>query len=518
MAGVRIGGLVLAAAGTLLLPLTAAPPAAAEGPILGGATAASVKDSYLVTLKDGRTGTDGVATQARALAGRYSGRVGRVYSRTVRGFQASMSEQRARRLAADPAVATVERDSAVHALDVQPNPPNWGLDRIDQTRLPLNGSYTYDTKAPGVTAYIVDTGILTTHADFGGRAVSGRDLVDNDDDATDCNGHGTHVAGIVGGAAHGVAKGVKLVGVRVLDCSGSGAVSGVVAGLDWVAEHAVRPAVANLSLGGGTSATLDAAIKRAVAAGVTVVVAAGNDGKDACGGSPARVPEALTVGATTRADRRADYSNYGTCVDLFAPGSDVTSDWIGGANATRSASGTSMASPHAAGAAALVLAAHPQDTPAQVATALTGAADAGVVGNPGTGSPNRLLFTTDGGSPAAPAPCAPASSAAKAAFGSWQTVSSKIKISGCAGTAGAAATVTVDVSVPWRGGLVLDLVAPDGSVQPLKGFDLFDFATDLKASYPVDLAGADRDGDWTLRATDYWPGGQGTVNSWTLAL
>ncbi|POM23217.1 Extracellular serine proteinase precursor [Actinomadura rubteroloni] len=511
----RVRSLVLTAAGALLLPLTAAPPALAEGPIVNANAAAPVKGSYLVTLKPGASG--GVAPAARALAGRYSGRVGHVYSRTVQGFQALMSPERARRLAADPAVQAVEQDVKVHATDVQQNPPSWGLDRIDQKGLPLNGSYTYATKASNVTAYIVDTGILTTHSDFGGRASSGHDFVDDDNDATDCNGHGTHVAGTVGGSTYGVAKGVKLVAVRVLDCKGSGDTSGVVAGLDWVAQHAVKPAVANLSLGGGVSATLDAAIGRAVSAGVTVAVAAGNDNANACNSSPARVPAAITVGAMTKTDRRADFSNYGSCLDLFAPGDGIVSDWIGGANATRTASGTSMASPHVAGAAALVLAAHPGDTPAQVAAALTGAAGTGV-GNPGASSPNRLLFTTDGGSPPPSAPCAAATSTGKVTFGAWQAASSPVEVAGCAGAAGTDGKVTVDIDVPWRGGLVIDLVAPDGTVRSLKGFDLFDFASGLKTTYTADLAGISREGTWNLRVTDFWLGSQGTVNSWTLNL
>ncbi len=214
----------------------------------------------------------------------------------------------------------------------QANPPSWGLDRIDQRALPLNSRYTYSGTGAGVTAYIIDTGILTTHQDFGGRASSGRDFVQNDNDAADCNGHGTHVAGTVGGTAYGVAKAVKLVGVRVLDCAGRGSNSGVIAGIDWVTANAAKPAVANMSLGGSASTAVDTAVKNSIASGVTYGLAAGNESRNACSSSPSRVPEGITVGATTKNDARASYSNYGDCLDLFAPGTDITSAWYNSAD------------------------------------------------------------------------------------------------------------------------------------------------------------------------------------------
>jgi subtilisin family serine protease len=292
----------------------------------------------------------------------------------------------------------------VTATDTQ-TPATWGLDRIDQRNLPLSNSYTYPTGASNVTAYIIDTGMRLTHSQFSGRAVSGYDAVDGGS-ADDCNGHGTHVAGTVGSTTYGVAKLVRLVAVRVLDCSGSGTTSGVVAGIDWVTAHhmAGRPAVANMSLGGGVSSALDTAVANSIADGITYAVAAGNSNANACNSSPSRVAAAITVGATTNADARASYSNYGTCLDLFAPGSSVTSAWFTSDTATNTISGTSMAAPHAAGAAALYLAANPTATPSAVRDALVNAATTGIVTNPGTGSPNRLLYTVDGGTSAPPPP------------------------------------------------------------------------------------------------------------------
>ena len=282
----------------------------------------------------------------------------------------------------------------------------WGLDRIDQRDLPLNNSYTDGTEGAGVHAYIIDTGIRATHAEFTGRIGNAYDAVTAGGTANDCNGHGTHVASTVGGTTYGVADKVTLHAVRVLSCAGSGSNAGVIAGVDWVSRNAIRPAVANMSLGGGISSALDTAVSNAIASGITFVLAAGNDNQNACNYSPARTASAITVGATTNTDARASYSNYGTCLDLFAPGSNITSAWISSDSATNTISGTSMASPHVAGAAALRLAATPTATPQQVRDAIVNSATAGKVVNPGTGSPNRLLFTNSG-SPEPPPPPPP---------------------------------------------------------------------------------------------------------------
>lgn len=390
---------LLAVAGTVLAMTTAGPAAAApDGQILNAASPTAVKDSYIVVLADTPNLRErGVPAIARQLASRNGGAIKYVYQSALKGFAVTMTDSHARRLAADPAVDYVEQDQTVSIAATQTNPPSWGLDRIDQRNLPLDASYSYPTTASNVHAYIVDTGIRFSHNDFGGRATSGRDTVDNDNDATDCNGHGTHVSGTVGGSAYGVAKGVQLVGVRVLDCSGSGTNSGVIAGVDWVTANAIKPAVANMSLGGGTDTSLDSAVRNSIASGIPYAIAAGNSNANACNSSPARVAEAITVGATTRTDARASFSNYGTCVDIFAPGENITSAWYTSDTATNTISGTSMASPHVAGAAALYLSANPGATAQQVRDALVNVSTPNKVTNPGSGSPNRLLYVDQGG-------------------------------------------------------------------------------------------------------------------------
>lgn len=386
-AGIAIA---LAAAAPATAAVTSLTPDQAPAPVAG----ALIEDSYIVVLKDGDVAKAEVRSTASDLVKKYGGEVRHSYTNAVRGFSASMSPGQAEQLEADPSVAYVEQNRVMTATDTQSPVPSWGLDRIDQAELPLDDSYTYGNSGAGVTAYIIDTGILTTHQDFGGRAVSGTDTVDGDDDATDCAGHGTHVAGTVGGSEYGVAKDASLVAVRVLDCGGSGTYDGVIAGIDWVtADHAAgEPAVANMSLGGGFSQAVNDAVAAAVADGVTFALAAGNDyAADACEGSPGSTPEAITVGATEDTDARATYSNIGTCVDIFAPGTDITSAWYTGDTDENTISGTSMATPHVAGAAALVLGDNPAATPAEVGDALTDGALTDVVTDPGTGSPNLLL-------------------------------------------------------------------------------------------------------------------------------
>ncbi|MBB2934531.1 subtilisin family serine protease [Amycolatopsis bartoniae] len=375
-----------AAVATIAAVATSAPAMAKEGSIVGAGGADAIKDSYIVVLKD-------TASPVDALAAKLGGVVHKKYTTALKGYSATMSESQAKRAAADPAVAFVEQNRTFHITATQSNPPSWGLDRVDQRNLPLDSSYTYSTTASNVHAYIIDTGINLTHSDFGGRAKSGYDFVDNDSNATDCNGHGTHVAGTVGGSTYGLAKGVQLTAVRVLDCSGSGSYDGVIAGIDWVAQNAVKPAVANMSLGGSASSSVDSAVRNAISAGVTFAIAGGNDNANACNYSPARTAEAITVGATTSTDARASYSNYGSCLDIFAPGSSIKSDWIGSTTATNTISGTSMATPHVTGAAALYLATHTTASPATVRNALVAAATTGKVTSAGSGSPNALLYT-----------------------------------------------------------------------------------------------------------------------------
>ncbi|MDX3656779.1 S8 family peptidase [Streptomyces sp. ID05-26A] len=366
------------------------PTAIAEQAVLPGAGAQAVEGSYIVVLKDG------ARTPASALASRYQGNVKHTYSAALNGFSVTgMSERQARRLAADPDVQFVERNTFATIQATQSN-PTWGLDRIDQANLPLSKSYTYPNTASNVTAYVLDTGIRKTHSEFEGRASDGYDFIDNDAVAQDCQGHGTHVAGTVGGKTYGVAKKAKLVGVRVLDCNGSGAWDGIIRGIDWVTANGKKPAVVNMSLGGsGTNSSLENAVRRSISAGFTYVLAGGNSGQDACNFTPARTPEAITVGASDRTDKRSIYSagssNHGKCLDIWAPGSDITSASHSNDTGTRSMGGTSMASPHVAGAAALHLSANPSATPAQVRNALVGAATPNKLTDIKTGSPNLLL-------------------------------------------------------------------------------------------------------------------------------
>lgn len=325
------------------------------------------------------------------------------FSKGLKGFVATLPDGAVAKVRNDPIVDFVEQDQ-IATINVTENLPTggWGLDRIDQVDRPLDTLYHYSGTGTGVKAFIIDTGIRASHQEFGGRVVSGYTAISDGNGTNDCNGHGTHVAGTVGGTTWGVAKGVTLVPVRVLDCTGSGAYSGVIAGIDWVANSNLRPAVANLSLGGGTSAALDAAIAGAVSKGVTVVVAAGNSNADACNYSPSRAPSAITVGATTSSDARASYSNYGSCLDIFAPGSSITSAWNTSDVATNSISGTSMASPHVAGVAALVLEGKPSSSPASVASFLTSSASLNKLTSIGAGSPNRLVYSLAAGVPVEP--------------------------------------------------------------------------------------------------------------------
>ncbi|MFD5711698.1 S8 family peptidase [Streptomyces pharetrae] len=389
---VRLAAITSLATAALVGGLTALPAQAApaEGTVLAAGSPTAIKDSYIVTLERG-AGFKAASGQGKDLIEEYGGSVRKTFGSALNGYTATLSATEAKRLAADPAVAAVEQNQRVSIDATQSNAP-WGLDRIDQTSLPLSGTYTYpDSAGTGVTAYVIDTGVRITHSQLTGRAVNGYDAVDGDTTAQDGNGHGTHVATTIAGSTYGVAKKAKIVAVRVLNNSGSGTTAGVIAGIDWVTKNHSGPSVANMSLGGGVSTTLDTAVRNSIASGVTYAVAAGNSNANASSFSPARVAEAITVGATTSTDARASYSNYGSALDIFAPGSSITAGWHTSDTATNTISGTSMATPHVAGAAAVYLAGHPSATPAQVASALTAGATTGKVTSPGSGSPNRLL-------------------------------------------------------------------------------------------------------------------------------
>ena len=379
----------------LLAGLATAGPAAAEpvGPIRHVPGATPVKDSYLVIVKDGA-----VADTAGALTRRHGGAVKAVWQHAVRGFAVSMTTDQATRVAADPRVSFVQQDSVVSALDTQTPTPSWGLDRVDQRHRQLDGRYTYPATTPAVSVYVIDTGVRLSHVNFLGRQVAwGTNTLDANN--TDCRGHGTHVAGTAGGTVHGVAKNVRLVAVKVLGCDGSGTSASVVSGVNWVTANAARPAVANMSLGSrGGDPAIDAAVRGSIQAGITYVVSAGNDNADACGTSPGRVAEAVTVAATDINDIRSGFSNFGPCVDFFAPGTGIVSGWHTGDLATAPLDGTSMAAPHVTGAVATYLTVNPGATPDNVQAALAAASTPWKVVNSGAGTPNNLLHVPPLGS------------------------------------------------------------------------------------------------------------------------
>lgn len=354
-------------------------------------SAKKIPDQYIVVFEKSVDDVDAVAEE---LSLKFRGEKKHVYRKALKGFSVKLNENKALELSADPRVAWVEEDSEVTLSATQSN-ATWGLDRVDQRDLPLSDSYTYNTTASNVTAYVIDTGILASHDDFGGRVRSGYSAISDGRGSSDCNGHGTHVAGTVGGSTWGVAKSVNLVAVRVLDCNGSGTMSGVIAGVDWVtSDHAAgSPAVANMSLGGGASSSLDTAVNNSINDGITYVVASGNDNADACNYSPARVAAAITVNASTSSDARASFSNWGTCTDIFAPGASITSAWHTSNTATNTISGTSMASPHVAGVAALYLSGNTGASPSTVWDAIRDSSTLDKISSAGSGSPNRLVYS-----------------------------------------------------------------------------------------------------------------------------
>ena len=399
----HIAWLAAGAVAALVLPLSATPAQAASSsdspaPVRGTDRAEAIRGQYIVVMK--QDAPKGSVDDAKRDARSQGGRILFSYDHALSGFAATLPQRALDAVRNNPHVDYVEADQRVSLSSTQSG-PTWGLDRVDQRNLPLSSSYTYNATGSGVTAYIIDTGILASHTDFGGRVAGGYTAISDGNGTTDCNGHGTHVSGTVGGSTYGIAKSVTLKPVRVLDCSGSGSDSGVIAGVDWVTGNKSGPAVANMSLGGGVSSSLDTAVQNSINAGVTYAVAAGNDsGADACNGSPSRVGPALTVGSSTSTDARSSFSNIGSCLDLFAPGSSITSDWDTSTTATNTISGTSMATPHVTGVAALYLQGNPSASPATVAGAIVNGATSGVLSNVGTGSPNKLLYSLlDGSTP-----------------------------------------------------------------------------------------------------------------------
>jgi subtilisin family serine protease len=471
--------------------------------------AQAAEDTFIVVLRE-HILTTSVTSQ-------YDVSVRHTYSSALNGFSATMTAQKAAQLAKDPNVAMVQRNQTHVISDEQTNVPTWGLDRIDQRSVPLDQTYFYSTDAKDVHAYVIDTGIRATHQTYEGRVGNGFDSIDNDTEAQDCHGHGTHVAGTVGGDRYGVAKKVKLHGVRVLNCKGSGTTESVVAGVDWVTKNAIKPAVANMSLGGGPDAVLDAAVERSVASGITYAIAAGNSNQDACGHSPASAPSAITVGATNRDDSRAAFSNWGRCVDVFAPGSGILSAFNTSDTATQTASGTSMASPHVAGAAALHLAKNPRATPEQVAKALTETATPDKVTNPGPDSPNKLLFTDHGITPPAPAPgCGRKVNDVDIDIpDAGEYVGTAIRYAGCKGNAPTKTKVEVTITHTAQSDVRIELVGPSGKSYLLKAHGT---GTKFQPHYTVDLSTETKNGTWQLLVRDRAEGDVGTLQSWAITL
>ena len=471
--------------------------------LLSGAAAPAAQDaaSYVVVLSEG------------ASAPTVDGKIGRTFTSALRGFEVTMTPASARRLAAHPAISYVVPNDVLMfdlgVLGTQPNPPSWGLDRIDQRNLPLNNSYTYPNLASNVHAYVMTTGVRVTHSDFGGRARHGWDSVDNDGDASDCHGHGTFVAGLVGGAQHGVAKGVNIVAMRVVNCTGSASIAQIIAGIDWVTANAVRPAVAVLPLGGGANIALDTAVRNSIASGISYTLATGSN--DSCLYSPGRVPEGITVDASTITDAVALSSGYGACIDLFGPGQNIVSTWYSSDTATQTLSGGTATSGYTAGAAALVFSANPAWTAKQVHDKVVSDATPGVLTGVPTGAPNRLLYVDNpvcGGSNGTDLPIPDYPGAA---------VSSTITISGCPGNASAASRIEVHIIHPYIGDLTVDIIAPDGSsyrVHHRTGGS----ADNIHQTYTVNLSTEPRNGTWRLRLQDHARLDAGHLDSWTVTL
>jgi subtilisin family serine protease len=512
---IGVAGLIAATA--LVLAAQATPATASGGEIRHERSAKAIRGEYIVVLDDVELDKRQPDTVINFLARGHQAKLKYRYRNAFRGFAAEMSRAQALRLSKNPAVTFVQQNQAVELADVQANPP-WGLNRIDQRDRPLDSSFRYESTASNVTAYIIDSGIRTTHTDFGGRAVWGINTTGDGKD-TDCNGHGTHVAGTVGGARHGVAKGVTLVAVKVLNCAGSGSFAAVAAGIDWVTgQHQPgQPAVANISLGSaGSDSAIETAVRNSIADGVVYAIASGNAGSNACNFTPARVAEAITVNATSGTDARASFSNFGSCTDLFAPGKDITSTWISSVTATNTMSGTSMATPHVAGAAALLLSETPTATPATISNQLVANATLNKVSSAGTGSPNRLLYTGGANPPSPPSnPCGPTTNGTDVTIPDLGSASSPIIVSDCTGDSSAVTAVEIHIVHTYRADLVIDLIAPNGTVRNLLS-RAGGSADNVDQTFIVDMSAVPVNGTWNLRVRDTAAFDTGYINSWRI--
>ncbi|MFZ4278496.1 S8 family serine peptidase [Streptomyces rhizosphaericola] len=493
-------------------------PAPSEGRVI--AAAEPVADRYIVVLKDNGLTKTAVNKRSEELVSKHGGKVRFTYGTVLKGFAAAMSAEDARQTAADPRVAYVQQDGISRSSGTQTNPPSWGLDRVDQRTNTLDQSYTYPNTASNVTTYIADAGIRIGHAQFEGRASIGANFA-TDSYSQTCMNHGTHVAGTVAGKDYGIAKKAQIVSVRILNCQDQAYASDIIKAANWITEQAAmdpsRRAVVNMSINSGPGSiepAQDQAVKNSIAKGVTWVVSSGNADSDACRNSPGNIKEAIVVNNATKGDQRRFDSNYGSCTDLFAPGTDIVSASTGSDTATATMSGTSMAAPHVAGAAALYLSANPTATPAQVQTALLNNATPNIVGDT-KGSPNRLLYI--GG--ATPTPTGKKfENTASYQIRDNATVESPVTVTGVTGNAPSDLSVTVDIRHTFRGDLKVELVAPDGTAYLLKNYNSNDGADNVQATYTVNASSEVANGTWKLRVSDNWTNDTGYINAWSLQL
>ena len=444
--------------------------------------------SYIVVMRS----SGDLATEEAAIANT-GGRTEKRFSHVINALSVKVKQSDVSRLRNDPNVLYVEQDQTAYVLGSQTSPPSWGLDRIDQRTLPLNSNFTTTADGTGVDVYVVDTGINSTHIDFGSRVRAGVSTVTGDTGSTnDCYGHGTHVAGTIAGTTFGIAKSATLIPVRVMNCLGTGSYTDIIDGLNWIiADHvATKPAIVNMSIGGGVSKALDDAVQGVINDGIVVAVAAGNSSTDACNSSPSRAPNAITVGATGNTDAKASYSNTGTCLDIFAPGSNITSDYIGSNTATALMSGTSMATPHVAGVAAVLFGRYPASTPTQIAAMLRTSATPNVVLSAGTGSPNYLLYLDPLGGPivAPPPPTPPTPVAPSAPTGIVITPSSgSLSVKFTAGAAGTSPITNYKYSLD--GGATWTTRSPISTLSPVIISGLANGTTYSVSLHAVSLVG-----------------------------
>ncbi|PPK70464.1 S8 family serine peptidase [Actinokineospora auranticolor] len=489
----------------------------ARQPVPGGSFVVSLKPTAAASAAS-------IQAASSSLVRRYGGDLDFVFTKSMQGFQVTgLSEAKARQLAADPSVKKVYQDGTAHTADTQDN-ATWGIDRVDQQNLPLDRKYTYPSGgASNVTVYITDTGVKTSLAEFEGRASVGADFIEDGQNGIDCSGHGTHVAGTVGSKTYGVAKKVKLVSVRMLgtSCGMNGPDSAGVKAIEWVTANAVKPAVVNASWTFDTAEIGNDALAGMLGAGIQMAVASGNSSTDACSTGPAKYSALITVNATSQNDARASFSNYGTCTDIFAPGDNITSLSLNGG--TAGMSGTSMATPHVTGVAALYLSANPSTSPQALRDALVNNATSGKVTNPGSGSPNKLLYSgfITGGPGPEPGGCDPATNGDDVSIpDGGAAVSSSVAVgSACTGKASTSTKVKVDINHTYTGDLSVALVGPSGKSYSLKKANTgTSSAAGLHETYTVDASAENRAGTWKLQVTDVFTYDTGTIDSWTLTV